>query len=186
MQNNMKEFMKKVYIKTVLYLCLILQSAALGAALGPQIFDVYSQMFFHRTYVANITTPTYGNKVKAALEEFNQMADNDIIEFGTKLNGRPVEIHEMDSFIEGVFPDMLGYATPDYKSCKIYLRRDLDELQLREVVIHEYLHCMGYMHTHDRKDLMYYSYNPIDKEENIRQYAKEVKRKFYEPRFYRF
>ena len=77
-------------------------------------------------------------------------------------------------------PDLLGEARPLFKSCTITLRKNQSYLNYRETVLHEYLHCMGYSHVPNKMDLMYFKLNPIDKEHNIRQYAKEVLKKFYE------
>jgi hypothetical protein len=142
--------------------------------------DIYSRFYFKNTYIEVIDTPSYGNQTKEILQEFNALGDNKIISFTKIKNGRPVQIREMTSFDKRLSPYAIGMARPLFKSCTIVLRSNLDYVDYRETVLHEYLHCMGYAHSLDKKDLMYFQLNPVDKEDNIKQYAKEVLRKFYE------
>jgi hypothetical protein len=169
-----------IAIRIVLLIALFPAMLTLSLALRQGIFEIYGRFYFKYTYIEVIDTPSYGNQTKKALEEFNSFGDNKIISFKKIKNGRPVQIYEMADFEEELRPEVLGSAWPMFKDCTIRLKKRQDLIDYRETVLHEYLHCMGYDHVPDPLDLMYYQLNPVDKEDNIRQYAKKVLKKYYE------
>ena len=108
------------------------------------------------------------------------MGDGKIVSFKEIKNGRPLEIIEMVDKDNIDYPDAIGLAYSRFTGCLIKIKKGLSKHYFRETLIHEYLHCYGYGHSESPEDLMYYAINKLDKEENIRQYAIKVKKKFYE------
>lgn len=147
------------------------------------IKSTYESIYYHRTYIKYIDTPNYGEDTKIILENFNKLGDNQIV----KYNGtRPITIEEMSLGDELLYPGTLGFAVIYPTHCEIKLRTGAKLLEYKETVLHEYLHCFGYEHINDENDLMNPYETFIDKEENIRYYARDLKERVYEPRFYRF
>ena len=135
---------------------------------------------FNKTYISIIDTPTYGEYTKSILVEFNSMGDNKIISFNKIKNGRPVEIHEISDAVRKLYPETLGMTFPRYDNCIIFIRKGLAWEDYRKALLHEYGHCMGYDHVINKYDLMYKYLVSVDKEENIRYYARRIKKDFYE------
>ena len=172
----------KLYIQLTLLFITLIYSIALGLVLSEPIIIAKEYMFYHRSYIENIHTPSYTN-TKEVLLEFDSLADGGIVLFkGT----RPITIQEQSIFMQIIYPTAIGLAFSTLNDCRIYIRTGLDKTTFRETLIHELCHCFGYKHSPDYKDLMYYSMVAIDKEENIKYYAKDIKNKYYAPRFYRF
>lgn len=145
---------------------------------------VVGSMFFHRSYVNTFTLHTYKeDSVKAVLADFNSMADGGIVKYQ---GNRPINIIEMPVIMQFMYPSAVGVAIVGYTKCDIYIVPELSTTSFRETLLHEYLHCFGYEHTDEPKDLMYYAEVPVDKEDNIKYYAIDLKRKYYVYRFYRF
>ena len=167
-------------MRFILYLALfpyILALTVFGLNIGA---DVYSKYKFKKTFIESLNTPTFPN-AREILQQFNSYGDNKIVSFTAIENGRPIVIEEMTDIEENVlFEDVAGLAYPKLTSCTIKLRRNLDTKELKDTLLHEYLHCYGYDHVDNPEDLMYYSINPVDKENNIREYAKKLKEEFYE------
>lgn len=179
MRNN-----KKLYVELVLLAITFMYSFGLATLLVEPSLKVYSYMFYHRSYIQSIDTPSYGKLTKLYLDEFNAMADGGIVVYTS--NTRPITIQEQPILLQLMYPNAIGLAVPTPTKCNIYIKPGLDASSYRETLIHEYLHCFDYQHTSDRKDLMYYAEVPVDKEDNIKYYAIDLKRKYYVYRFYRF
>lgn len=165
-------------IKTLLTILVILL-----VALAPTLEMLAQELYFYpRTYVENIDTPSYGNKTETILKDFSSLQDDKIIAFTPIDYGRTIQIKEMDDslFYSVLIPDAIGLAEPGLFNCKIYLKKGLSNAIYRETVIHEYLHCMGYMHVNDEFDIMYYSVTPFNKERNIRDYARDLRERYYD------
>lgn len=171
--------LRKFILRVILYTAFFPYLVMIAMALSDTAFNLYGKFFFNKTYIRSINLPSYP-EAENILKEFNSMGDNKIVSFEEIPNGRPIDIAEMTQFDFIVAPNAVGIARPRATNCTIGIKNGLDKPEFREVLLHEYLHCYGYDHSPDSTDLMYYSLNPIDKEENIRQYAKKMKKKFYE------
>ena len=154
-------------------------SSIIANILSQYAVNLYEIKNFKYTYIKFIDTPTYPD-TKKVLEEFNAMGDNKIVSFSEMVNGRPIEISEMQEYDVKFDSDAIGIAYFNLTKCSIKIKKGLPYEDFRETIIHEYLHCYGYHHSTDPGDLMYYAINPIDKEQNIKDYAQKVKKKFYE------
>lgn len=143
------------------------------------LIDFYGTKTYHKTYIKSINTPNYSN-TKKILEKFNALGDNKIVSFVEKVNGRPIVIEEMSEIDKKLSPGAVGIAFNTIIKCRIVVLPGLSEIEYEEVLLHEYLHCYGYDHVDNYRDLMYYSLVPVDKEQNIKDYAQKVKKKFYE------
>jgi hypothetical protein len=171
--------LRKLIVRMMLYTALMPYFISLTTLLTKSLFNLYGIKNFHKSYIATINTPSYKNTRKV-LEEFNALGDNKIVSFSEIPDGRPIEIVEITPIDRQISPGAVGTTYAKITRCTIKMAQGLDEIEYRETLLHEYLHCYGYDHVDDYKDLMYYSLFPVDKEENIRHYAKEVKKKFYE------
>ena len=169
-----------ITIRIVLLIALFPAMLTLSLWVRQGIFEVYGRYFFKYTYIEVIDTPTYKDQTKKVLEEFNSFGDNKIISFKKINNGRPVQIREMTDLEEQLRPDVLGSAWPSTADCNIRMKKKQDPYEYRETLIHEYLHCFGYNHVPNPRDIMYFQENYLDKEDSIRQYAKKVLKKYYE------
>lgn len=143
------------------------------------IFAVYGKLVFRTSYIEYINTPTYNNTRKV-LSDFSDMSGGQIVSFDKIQLGRPITISEIEYDDDTFAPEVLGVAYPSYTKCNIKIRKDLEDSVFRETLIHEYLHCYGYWHVLNENDLMNPTLNPVDKEENIRHYARSMKEYFYE------
>lgn len=174
----------KLYTKLILLGLAYTYSFIIASLLIEPSLNLYGYMFFHRSYIQSIDTPSYGKLTRLYLDEFNAMADGGIVVY--KPNTRPITIREQSILMQLIYPNAIGLTVSYPSKCDIYMKPGLDASSYRETLIHEYLHCFGYLHSPDRKDLMYYAEVPIDKEDNIKYYAIDLKRKYYVYRFYRF
>lgn len=166
-------------VRVILYVALLPYMTLVAKFLLDNGIKVYGKFFFHKTYVKSINLPSYP-KAKAVLEEFNRLGDNKVVSFDEIKDGRPIEITEMDEYDRMFYSEAVGIATPRLTQCHITIRKGMSDVEFRETLIHEYLHCYGYMHTNDEKDLMYAYLVLVNKDENIKQYAQKLKREFYE------
>lgn len=174
--------LKKLFIRIILYIALLPYAVAAVMLFSSFLLNIYVKHTFKKTYVQSINTPTYP-KAKDILLEFNSYADGVIVQFENVENGRPIIIQEMSDFDDQIFPSVAGIAFPKFTGCVIKLNRELSAKEFRETLIHEYLHCYGYDHIEDEKDLMNPSLNYLDKDESIRDYARRLKEDFYESIF---
>ena len=163
--------MEKVenYIKDVLffvarafcYLVLFVEGCLpVGSSLNIPVVDY--------AYVKKIDTPTIGSKkVKKALDKFNKIGYSRVVSYERKF----IPIWIFESYLAG---GSLGVALPTVIGCIIILDPYMrDEAQIEHVVIHEYVHCLGYDHTYDPRDLMYREYVP-DQGSNYKHYVDEI------------
>lgn len=123
------------------------------------------------SYIADIDTPGYKN-TKQDLELFNSFGNEQIVQYEpvTKWS-RPIYIKETKT-LEGK-KEKIGQALVALDYCTITIEEGLNEYEYYLVLIHEYLHCLGYDHVDDPNDIMYYELTDpsID---NIKKYAKEI------------
>lgn len=143
------------------------------------LYETYAKVMFKNTYIELIDTPSYST-TKQILEDFNSLEDNKIISFKKIKYGRPVKIVEMSSFLEELYPDALGITFPQADKCTITIKKNQFWMDYKETLLHEYLHCMGFDHSPNKYDIMYKYLIPVDKEENIKYYAKKLRNKYYE------
>lgn len=141
----------------------------MGSVLQPIIFVTFRPTIIKGSYIRSINTPNLGNeKVKEILDKFNKMGYDRIV---NKEGWRPIDIVE-NKDLPG---SMIGAASVGLDACRIELESKSfhNALMAEQVVIHEYLHCLGYEHTSDPQDLMFASYNRSS-EDNVLKYAKDV------------
>lgn len=129
------------------------------------------------TYVASITGDSEDiTQVKESLDKFNKMGGGKIVHFTPPKKGwykRSVQI-EVRPFNTMWEDGLAGWATGESNPCDIAIKKTPDAVELEQVLIHEYLHCMGYLeHTKDPNDVMYYEYNVVD-DSNLLKYAQEL------------
>jgi hypothetical protein len=174
------QLLKIVFARTFVLIALTPAILTIVTGVRSGLLEVWGRYYFKYSYIEVINTPSYSIQTKDILEEFDSLAPGKIISFDKIKKGRPIRILEMTRFHREAYPDSIGLAWPGFFSCDIRMRAGENPIEYREALIHEYLHCMGYDHSKDPTDLMYYSLMLVDKEENIRQYAIKVWRKFYE------
>jgi len=169
----------KLYkVVTVLNACLLSLLVALLAANG--LTSCATVIYINGSYIQGINLPTLGNnEAKAILDGFNAKVDGGIVRYGRGY--RPIVIKEQELEHDEPGKIKLGQARVLPDVCEIalnpkYLNNYKD---LREVLIHEYLHCFNYGHTTNKNDLMYPEHGDNISEENIEYYAKELKRRLY-------
>lgn len=142
--------------------------------------------FIKGSYIARIETTTYDKRdIIAVLEEFNYMGNGNVVTFVKPENGgRPIVIKESD-FNSDPLQKILGYETlgmaiPKPQNCTIRLKKNLSLKYLDHVLIHEYLHCMGYEHVENNiNDLMAPYYNEDVDFINILNYGKDLEKKLH-------
>lgn len=156
----------KWLIKLFILIHLVIAFPILLNLLG--VFGTYQY-----SYVSKIRTPSYGNfHTKKVLDKFNKLGDNKAV---MKDGYRPIYIVEGD-----LTPGAVGvaYRLPLY--CVIVVERNMPYYIYDQVLLHEYVHCFGYGHVEDDKDLMNAYVSPYFDEKSIEKYAKEIKERFYE------
>lgn len=166
----MHRFFEMSIIRFVVYTYVFLFSVSLA----PEAYMAVGRNFrFVDSYIAEINTPYYGNKTtKEMLDHFNALGNNKAVFYEPKtVASRPIYIGELE-VIEGK-ENIVGLALPLWDKCEITLKKGLDHKTYYQVLLHEYLHCLGYTHSWDKNDLMYYSVNYVD-ETNVLKYAKEI------------
>jgi hypothetical protein len=116
---------------------------------------------FPISYINNIETNEIPKEyIQFSLNYFNYLGFNKVVKFS---GSRPINIIEMprDSFLYSYSVNSIaGMAKPGYRSCTIYLNPDILSsgfTQVKNTVLHEYLHCLGFSHVDNKADLMYYS-----------------------------
>lgn len=165
---------EKALLRLVIYMYILF----ISVLFAPKIYMVLGlNLFFVNSYIKEINTPSYSNELTIAmLEHFNSYGNGKVVKFkdNGKILSRPITIREVD-YIEGD-RQIIGAAAPSFDSCDIVIEKNLDIETYYLVLLHEYLHCLGYMHTDDENDLMYYSTGEV-KEQNIIYYAKDVEKR---------
>lgn len=112
--------------------------------------------------------------IKNTLQQFNDLTSVDIV----PNNGyRPIKIVVIEDFIDNAFlaGTTVGRAHVLYQKCDIQLARKQlrTEYDFKMTLLHEYLHCFGYEHVDNSKDLMYKYTNTVSKK-SIDEYAKDL------------
>ena len=130
-------------------------------------------MIFPGSHIELIDTPGYSNAdTYYILKLFNSYANGAVL-FEPTTKNRPIYIYEVNEFSSDFHPYTIGLAYPAINKCYINIKSGLDKYTYYQVLLHEYLHCMGYQHHLNNKDLMYYAV-VYASEENIKQYAKDI------------
>lgn len=136
---------------------------------------VMTDIYAPHSYIANIKVIGYNKQeLLNIIKDFDNLGAEDAIKFSNdgSVFSRPIFIEEkpkLGKLILGI-----TYALPDYAA--IYLTPGMDDVTLRETLIHELLHAYFYLHTDDVFDIMYPVSNNFNKEESIIKYSKELKR----------
>ena len=173
MRNKILYYLKLVNIIGIF----LFVGLAIGTILNP-ILNKY--VLFPSTYVKSINTPIHSSfKVRKILEEFNSYGDNRIVNFESGI--RPIIITE-SSIADKNGNRVVGQAINLPTVCYITLNPNMwDDLELKQVVIHEYIHCYGFDHTKDiEDDIMSPVYISSPREENIRHYARKLLKLLHE------
>lgn len=109
--------------------------------------------------------------MKKILDNFADLEDTRIVKYS---GIRPIKIVDKN-FKESY---KLGLAYDYLYGCTITLDTGLSGDTLKHVLLHEYLHCMGFRHVKEDGDLMS-EYLSFVSENNIKKYAKLLRRKMY-------
>jgi HSP90 family molecular chaperone len=166
----MNNFLEKFVLRFVLYTYVFLFSVSIG----PEAYMAAGRNFFFvDSYIERIDTPSYGYEITMdVLNKFNSYGNGKAVNFHKKSQtSRAIYITEVQD-IPGK-ESVIGQALPLWDRCDIVIEKGLDQNTYYHVLLHEYLHCMGYMHSQNEQDLMYPSVTYVP-ESNIMQYAKEV------------
>ena len=152
-----------------------------GAFLNPIYnYHVVHPKLIKESYISEIKGDFFQvNLAKKHLDNFNELGHNKIVKFEGGTRPITIEIRTLNQgFYEQIRgPEILAYAEYKKDSCKIVMRDTLyTEIQFRNTLFHELLHCYFYDHSPDQNDLMYYQENLVT-EENIKKYAEEVERR---------
>jgi len=138
-----------------------------------------TKTIYHPTnsYIREIKVKDYNSAdLINILDNFNEMGDNVLVRYS---GYRPIDIMEVEKLKDGNGNQVLGLALYNEYHCKISIDSKLNSQHLKAVVLHEYLHCMGFEHVRILGDLMAPSADRLPTEKNIEWYAQELKRKLY-------
>lgn len=148
----------------------------LAAAWGYRA-TIKSSYIQRRSYIKEIKGDMQSvNSTKKSLDYFNSLGNSSIVKYEEPdtLFTRPIIIEVRDFTMLENFLGYAGFAVPTPFECKITIQPFSDITMFEQVLIHEYLHCMGYLrHSNARNDIMYPSYRPVT-EDNIKKYANEL------------
>lgn len=181
------KFDKKLLYRWVAILAIIGQTLPIFKELGEQAHEYYIvPKLIRNSYIADIQGDFLDmNLVKKHLDKFNELGHNVVVKYKVSSDmdkPRPITI-EVRALGKTFYEELnkyaiLAYATSRVDSCTIVLRNDMvTEIQFRNTLIHELLHCYLYDHTKDKKDLMYYSENNEDLAPSIKKYAEELEQR---------
>jgi len=146
-----------IVIFIIAYLCI--------KAINNYIFNHY---FLPHTYIKEINVKTYNKELlKIYLDEFNKLGNNKIIRYNEDV--RPITITD-----DTINPNLLGLAEIEDTRCNIKLNFGIDEVSLKYILYHEYLHCFGIMHIKDNKDLMNPIFYALPSLDNLLKYTKKL------------
>jgi len=121
------------------------------------------------SFISEVKSTTYETKkIQKTLDKFNNMGNNKIVSYeGT----RPIYIYTSDTLSE---KGRLGQALVGRHECEITIQTNLEGRLFEAVLIHEYLHCMGFIeHSWVWGDLMFYKQSP-KRTENVQRYANKL------------
>lgn len=161
--------MRKLLYDIFLIALICFGSFNLGLKLQTRVFVTFQPRIIQGSYIRSIDAPTIGKeRVKKILDKFNKMGYDEIVSYE---GWRPIDIKEADK-LDGA---TIGLAKVRIFDCSIQLEANslYSENMVEQVILHEYLHCLGYEHTSDPTDLMFASYNESS-EDNIRKYAEDA------------
>lgn len=160
------KFFRAVLIGTVLFMGSKLASSSIVMTKPPVVLKY--------TYVAEIRGSEEGKRfVKYSLDYFNRLGNNQIVTYthpGT-IYARSIVINFIDT--EDAAKKLAGIAWPFLFDCDITVYNDFRPIILRQTIIHEYLHCMGYRHSDDKEDIMYFEQAGWP-QQNEEKYAKDL------------
>lgn len=117
------------------------------------------------SYLASIETNELSRlKTFQALNKFNFFVYQDIV---PRTGYRPIHIKEMargSLLYKLAHKTVVGIAFAMPHACYIYLNPEAEayEKNYDWLVIHEYLHCLGYEHVDNKHDVLYKSSNRYD------------------------
>lgn len=173
---------RKFFVRWVLVFSLITQLLPVILPLVDEGYELSIQNSYvlNRTYVKTIEGDMQSRiSAKKSLDYFNSLGNNSIVKYEAPSTTftRPIVIKVQElSFIDNLL-GLAGYALPTPWNCTIVIAPWEDEVMFEQVLIHEYLHCMGYLaHSGNRNDIMYEAYKPVY-ESNIIKYAEDLKDK---------
>lgn len=173
---------KQFFARYVLFLAIISQFLPVFEAVGKYAFykTIQTNFILSRSYVSEIKGDMQSvNSAKKSLDYFNSLGNNEIIKFDKPdtLFTRDITIEVREFTFYEELLGLAGYAVPTPTGCTIVMYPWEDVTMFEQVLIHEYLHCMGYIEHHpDEEDVMYYAYRPVT-ELNLRKYAKQLQEK---------
>ncbi len=131
-------------------------------------------------YITNINTPYYTNATtRRILNDFNAMAGGDAVIYGKtdRFLDRKITISDSKTCSyknkKKETKMCVGLASCGSFTCQITVKRGKTKEEYRQILLHEYMHCMGFDDNDDSNDLMY-RIEHIVSEENIQGYANEA------------
>lgn len=132
---------------------LILKYTTVATASGIGILLVWQVASFFNikfSYINTLNLPSYekrGISSKKILDNFNSLGYNKAVQYKGR---RPIIIFEVDKIPKNV----VGYAQVRLNHCIIKIEKGLTAIDFKNVLIHEYLHCLGFNHVNDKSNLM--------------------------------
>ena len=171
-----KRILKKLFAMLGVFLVGAV-SFQIGSQINPVVFTTMKPQIIHGSYIRSINVPSIGNhEIKIILDKFNKMGYTKIVSYE---GWRPIDILEFPKSDKKNVT--IGTAAVRIFDCQIYLKTSelYNSTMVEQVIIHEYLHCLGYDHTSDPIDLMFPSYNESS-EENVRKYAEDAYKRLEE------
>lgn len=136
-------------------------------------------------YLSLIDTPTYTNdRTQRILLDFNELGSGGAVIWGGQsilgsILDRQITIKETDKCEfekDNELHNCVGIAHCSVVKCAIEVRTGLPPVEYRQVLLHEYMHCMGFddlREDKDKTDLMYFEENEAA-EINIQYYAEQA------------
>lgn len=129
------------------------------------------------SYIASVDLGERTELANSVLILFGQVGGGIVKKQGT----RPITITDLSALELYFFPNLLGRAYPYHDQCAIKINPLItDENTFITTLLHEYIHCLGYLHVDKYGDLMY-PYNNYVTHDSILKWTKKIKREiFYE------
>lgn len=148
---------------------LILGSYMIGILMGEKLIDITIPLSYIEYVGGDIDFKLQTYK---ALDEMNAISEHGVVKYS---GFRPIVVYEKEK--GSMPPQRLGQAVNQVFYCIIQVKQGLPAKQLRRVLQHEYLHCLGYEHVDNPEDIMYYSDDPRMKTSSIDKYINELDKK---------
>jgi hypothetical protein len=160
----------------------------LGFMISKRHDHAAGQFLYLEGYVSEIDTPKHGNDTtRKLLNEFSSMGNGFAVSYKDEhiIFHREIHIREV-SLIKNTYPKnknliTIGLTHVGTDQCLITVLDTLPDWEYREVLFHEYCHCMGYPDLFGKKyqhDLMYYVNNSVD-QKTIKWYSIDIGEKVY-------